>query len=92
KVSIFALKKIHEQNQKAKRLTAQVPLPSCTRSFSKTMGLPCAHYIQHLEENQSLTLNDIHMHWWIQGHSSVSQAGENDFCREDTLQPLLQDL
>ncbi|CAG8599328.1 12567_t:CDS:1, partial [Ambispora gerdemannii] len=92
KVSIFALKKIYEQSQKAKRSIAQVLLPSCTGSFSKTMGLSCAHYIQHLEENQSLTLDDIHMHWWIQDHSSVSQAGKNDFCHEDTLQPLLQDL
>ncbi|CAG8676848.1 11903_t:CDS:2, partial [Ambispora gerdemannii] len=37
------------------------------------MELPCAHYIQHLEENQSLTLDDIHMYWWIQGHLSDLQ-------------------
>ena len=66
KVSTFALKKINEQYQKATHATTQKPLLPCTGSFSKTMGLPCAHYIQHLDNNQGLILDNIHKHWSIQ--------------------------
>lgn len=89
KVSIFALKKIDEQYKKAIHATVQKPLPPCTKSFSKIMGLPCAHYIQHLDSNQSLILNDIHKHWWIQEYSSVLQT---EFFHENAIQPLLQNL
>ena len=89
KVSIFALKKINEQYQKVAHATLQKPLPPCTGSFLKTMGLPCAHIIQHLDSNQGLILDNIHKHWWIQ---SVSHIDENTFPNEDSLQPLLQNL
>ncbi|CAG8477335.1 10462_t:CDS:2 [Scutellospora calospora] len=67
KVSSFALKKINEEYKKVSRATVQNPLPPCSGSFSRTMGLPCTHHIQHLENSQGLILEDIHMHWWIQG-------------------------
>ncbi|CAG8691844.1 12083_t:CDS:2, partial [Funneliformis caledonium] len=92
RVSIFALKKINEQYQKAAHATIQEPLPLCTKSFSKTMGLPCAHNIQHLDNNRSLIIDNIHKHWWIQGYSLVLQADENTSLHEDTLQPLLRNL
>ncbi|CAG8648222.1 16358_t:CDS:2 [Gigaspora margarita] len=57
KVSTFALKKINDQYQKAKNATLQELLPLCPGSFSKTMGLLCAHFIQYLENDQSLMLN-----------------------------------
>ncbi|CAG8663420.1 765_t:CDS:2, partial [Ambispora gerdemannii] len=91
KVSTFALKKVNEQYQKANRATTQEPLLSCTRSFSSTMGLPCAHDIQRLGNRQSLMLDDIHEHWWIQERSPIPQYEEN-VLHEDVLQPLLQNL
>ncbi|CAB4388322.1 unnamed protein product [Rhizophagus irregularis] len=58
------------------------------------MGLPCAHYIQHLvNTSQGLTLDNIdniHKHWWIQEYSLMQD--ENVFHREVTLQPILQNL
>ncbi|CAB4443289.1 unnamed protein product [Rhizophagus irregularis] len=91
KVSKFALKKINEQYQKAAHATTQEPLSPCTGFFSKTMGLPCAHYIQHLvNTSQGLTLDNIHKHWWIQEYSLMQD--ENVFHHEDTLQPILQNL
>ncbi|CAG8802732.1 4770_t:CDS:1 [Cetraspora pellucida] len=89
KVSIFALKKINDQYQKT---TSREPLPPCTRTFSRTMGLLCTYYIQNFEANQSLLLNDIHTHWWIQGRISVTQIEEGNSYNEDLLQPLLQNL
>ncbi|CAG8759548.1 23073_t:CDS:2, partial [Dentiscutata erythropus] len=35
--------------------------------------LPCAHYIQTFENNNSLPLDDIYRNWWIQGHTPVPQ-------------------
>ncbi|CAG8808909.1 23331_t:CDS:2, partial [Cetraspora pellucida] len=91
KVSSFTLKKINKQYQKAKHATAQEPLLPCTGTFSKTLGLPCAHFIQHLGD-QSLILNEIHKHWWIPGSLLAPQINENSSYQEDPLQLLLQDL
>ncbi|CAG8711484.1 8912_t:CDS:1, partial [Cetraspora pellucida] len=56
------------------------------------MGLPCAHYIQNLDANQSILLENIHKHWWIQGCPPIPQIRENIFHHEDLLEPLLQNL
>jgi hypothetical protein len=45
-VSVFALRKIREQIDKAARDSPEKPLPPCTGSFRDTMGLPCAHTIK----------------------------------------------
>ncbi|CAG8771991.1 8889_t:CDS:2 [Cetraspora pellucida] len=68
------------------------PLPSCTGTFTIMLGLPCAHFIQHLENNQNLMLNDIHKHWWIPGNILMLQIEENSSDPENPLQPLLHDL
>ncbi|CAB4394027.1 unnamed protein product [Rhizophagus irregularis] len=92
KISIFALKKINEQYQKVTHATAKEPLLPCTGFYSTTMGLPCAHNIQQLDNNQGLILDNIHKHWWIQGHFSVPQSDENAFSHENALQSRLQNL
>ncbi|CAG8487135.1 7322_t:CDS:2 [Cetraspora pellucida] len=74
KVSSFALNKINEQYQKANNATAQEPLPPCTRSFARTMGLPCAHDIQNMRNK----------------HPPTPQIDDNNFHHKDSLQPLLQ--
>jgi hypothetical protein len=62
RVSNFALGKIWEQRH---RLVVSELLPPCTRTFSSSMGLPCAHQIQQrLRENQVLQLEDVHQHWY----------------------------
>ncbi|CAG8815751.1 14551_t:CDS:2, partial [Gigaspora margarita] len=60
-VSTYALKKVNEQYQKTNSTTTQEPLPPCTGSFLSTMGLPCAHYIQHfgIEENDTQDNEDM---------------------------------
>ncbi|CAG8719531.1 4873_t:CDS:2 [Cetraspora pellucida] len=68
KVSIFALKKINKQDQRLKNAIAQNSLPTCTGSFTKTMGLSCAYTIELFKDNQSFTLDDIYKHWWIPEH------------------------
>ncbi|CAG8745781.1 22885_t:CDS:2, partial [Gigaspora margarita] len=51
KVSVFALKKTYEQFLKATDSTLETPLPSCSNTFTLSMGLPCSHRLQ----NQSST-------------------------------------
>ncbi|CAI2164294.1 15996_t:CDS:1 [Funneliformis geosporum] len=92
-LSIFAFKKINEQYQKAVHVTTQEPLsPLRTGTFSKIMGLPCAHKIEYLDNNQGLILNDIHNHWCDSKKLNSITADENNFLHEDALQPLLQNL
>ncbi|CAG8489267.1 9513_t:CDS:2 [Cetraspora pellucida] len=74
------------------KTTSREPLPPCIRTFLRTMGLPCTHYIQNFEANQSLPLNDVHTHWWIQGRIPVTQIKEGNSHNEDLLQTLLQNL
>lgn len=62
RISNFALGKIWQQRH---RLVALEPLPPCTRMFSQSMGLPCAHQIQErLQQQQTLLLEDVHRHWY----------------------------
>ncbi|CAG8759442.1 2672_t:CDS:2 [Cetraspora pellucida] len=89
KVSAFAFKKINKQYQ---RITLQKQLPPCTRSFSRTISLPCAHYIQNLDANQSIPLENIYKHWWIQECPPIPQIRKNILHHEDLLEPLLQNL
>jgi len=63
KVTPFALMQIYNQwnlfnNQ------ATTELKPCTRTFTKTMGLPCAHIIAERSANGgTLRIKDIHPHW-----------------------------
>ncbi|CAG8791740.1 20059_t:CDS:2 [Gigaspora margarita] len=62
-ISLYALKKIHEQFTKALHASYNNPLKPYTGSFYASMGLPCVHMIQeHLANNQLLNLNDIHQY------------------------------
>ncbi|KJZ69833.1 hypothetical protein HIM_10786 [Hirsutella minnesotensis 3608] len=59
-ISHEALRKVEEQR---KRLL-KGDLPSCTGSFSRSWGLPCAHTIKSLEdEDEVLQLSHFHTHW-----------------------------
>ncbi|CAG8567743.1 21158_t:CDS:2 [Gigaspora rosea] len=89
KISSYALNEINKQYQKAAHATIQKPLLQCTGSFSRTMGLPCAHNIQQLDNSQCLSLDNINKHWWIQEDYTVP-VDERAFLFKDFLQPLLQ--
>jgi hypothetical protein len=66
RTSRYSIRRISEQVSKAKRATEIAPLPPCTNTFTRTMGLPCAHRISSLlESNQAIPLTDIHQFWRI---------------------------
>ena len=83
KVSMFALKKVHEQFLKVSNATPENPLQPCSGTFKSSMGLPCSHIIQELlESDQCLQLDDFYQHWWIQQQSPQQRLPET----EDSLQ------
>lgn len=64
RTSRYSIRQISEQVTKAKRATEIAPLPPCTNTFTRTMGLPCAHRISSLlENNKAIPLTDIHPFW-----------------------------
>lgn len=64
RTSRYSIQRISEQVSKAKRATDLAPLPLCTNTFTRTMGLPCAHRISSLlESNKAIPLTDIHPFW-----------------------------
>lgn len=66
RTSRYSIRRISEQVSKAKRATEIAPIPPCTNTFSRTMGLPCAHQIATLlEGNAAIPLSDIHPFWRI---------------------------
>ncbi|CAJ0836910.1 6421_t:CDS:2, partial [Entrophospora sp. SA101] len=68
RVSVFALKKIHDEWIKASNATLDSPLNPCSGILSSTMGLPCSHLIsERIANGQTLQQTDIHEHWWIKG-------------------------
>ncbi|CAG8626820.1 5737_t:CDS:2 [Cetraspora pellucida] len=80
---------INREYQKASCVTVQNLLPPCTGSFSRTMGLPCVHRIQHLKSSQGLTLKDIHIHWWIQGCLPIPQFEEHQAATREMLNDMI---
>ncbi|KAM5528271.1 hypothetical protein FOXYSP1_19540 [Fusarium oxysporum f. sp. phaseoli] len=64
-ISHDALRKVEEQR---KRLMKE-DLPSCTGTFSRSHGLPCAHILKALQEQgQTLRLEHFHPHWHLSRH------------------------
>jgi hypothetical protein len=62
-ISSYALGKLWDERR---RLSSTNPLPSCTGSFRRSMGMPCAHDMQErLIEQGTLQLDDIHYHWYL---------------------------
>ncbi|KAF5190520.1 Transposase [Thalictrum thalictroides] len=55
-----------------------LPLQPCTGSFTRTMGLPCAHICDIKKDTGGLTPSDFHEHWYWE--------------RKSTLRPLLDPL
>ncbi|KAJ3453177.1 hypothetical protein MRS44_018832 [Fusarium solani] len=63
-VSFEALRKVEEQRKRL--LGNSLPLPRCTGVFMRTLGLPCAHLLQTLQEQgQVLLLEHFHKHWHL---------------------------
>ncbi|CAG8696391.1 10298_t:CDS:2 [Cetraspora pellucida] len=91
KISLFALRKIHEQFLKASRATPDNPLGPCNNTFSSYMGLPCAHVIQEcFAANKSLNLTDIHQHWWIENRQLTLQNNSESESFIPLLDPKVQ--
>ena len=64
RTSRFSIRLISEQVTKARRATKIAPLPPCTNTFTRTMGLPCAHRVSSLlESSKAIPLTDIHPFW-----------------------------
>lgn len=64
RTSRYSIRLIGEQVTKARRATNLGPLPPCTNTFTRTMGLPRAHRITSLlESNKAIPLTDIHPFW-----------------------------
>jgi hypothetical protein len=64
-VSHEALRKVEEQ-RKLLLKTDPPPSPTCTGSFSKSLGLPCVHVLKNLlDQNQVLQLEHFHSHWHL---------------------------
>ena len=83
RTSRYSIRRISEQVSKAKRATEIAPLPPCTNTFTRSMGLPCAHRISSLlKSNQAILLTDIHPFWRI-----GLGEGESDYL--PLLEPLI---
>ena len=64
RASRYSIRLINEQVTKTKRATDLAPLPPCTNTFTRTMGIPCAHRISGLlERNEAIHLAEIHPFW-----------------------------
>jgi hypothetical protein len=62
-VSHEGLRKIEEQRKLLLRHDPPFS-PTCTGTLTRTLGLPCAHFLKDLQESgQPLQLSHIHSHW-----------------------------
>uniref|UniRef100_M4BNK2 Uncharacterized protein n=1 Tax=Hyaloperonospora arabidopsidis (strain Emoy2) TaxID=559515 RepID=M4BNK2_HYAAE len=69
KVPHPALKEASRQYQLAQALPADAP--PCTGTFTKVMGIPCAHAIkQKLASKEQVRVYDFRSHWCFNKHPS----------------------
>jgi len=75
-VTPFALKAVNAQFKRLK--SEPTAIVSCTNTFTKTMGLPCAHKIQERwydrVDSNVLKLKDIYSYWRFAKPSQARQA------------------
>ncbi|CAG8815870.1 32032_t:CDS:2 [Gigaspora margarita] len=89
-VSVFALKKVHEQFLKASDATLENLLQPCSGTFKLSMGLSCSHEIRELLNNdKNLQLDNFHQHWWIYQHQLSQQEPSET---EDSLSQKMSNL
>ncbi|XP_021770208.1 protein FAR1-RELATED SEQUENCE 5-like isoform X3 [Chenopodium quinoa] len=86
-VSHFALRKLLNQFELAYSDSLS---PTCIGQFSKTMGLPCAHVMRRMT-NEDLKLDTIHYQWRMD-NISLSKNGENQDVHGDRIDVLVQEL
>ena len=67
KVSTCALRYMEPQWSLLLHRDTNGPLPPCTRTFSTTLGLPCAHMMEQrlAHDGGVLKIEDIHSHWYL---------------------------
>jgi hypothetical protein len=64
RTSRYSIQLISKQAARAKRATSFAPLEPCTNVFAGIMGLPCAHRIAVLlENNEAISITEIHPFW-----------------------------
>ena len=58
----------------------------CTRYFTTTMGLPCAHKMERRinEGDPVLKLNDIHSHWHLKRENISEDHNKSDEAASDS--------
>ena len=95
KVSLFALKQMLPHYLKV----VNHMMKPCTKFFTTTMGLPCAHIMEeHMADGAGvLRLEDIHSHWRIDkttnernDENKTESEDENTGNEEDTVEALLR--
>ena len=64
-VTTYAMRKILEQVERFLEMSKKgEPLRPCTRTFTRSLGLPCMHTIEkRLVRNEPLHIGDVHPHW-----------------------------
>ncbi len=66
-VTFYAIRQIQGQVErviKVIEIRDNEPLPPCTKSFQKTMGLSCGHHLKKLiKDNHAIELKYIQWHW-----------------------------
>ena len=70
RVISHAIWKIHDQFKRLKSATKKNFLSSCTRVFTKIMGLSCSYLIEARieaidDELERIHLSDVDIHWWF---------------------------
>ena len=63
-VTPYALRKILEEYKRL--IDEPTVLPACTKAFSTSLGLPCAHIIQERLTSNGLMIEDVHLHWRLE--------------------------
>lgn len=88
-VSDYALERMQPQLGRALNAADGAELPPCTNMFTTAMGLPCAHHLKTVLDNETcVRLTDIFGHWWLNTREEMEQYRDllNDQLADETLE------
>ena len=79
-VTTYAMRKILEQVERFLEMNKKSEvLRPCTRTFTRSLGLPCMHTIEkRLVRNEPLRIGDVHPHWRFYKPRPTRDANASD--------------
>jgi hypothetical protein len=87
-ISSHTLAELSKQIELADRATKKSPLPACTNTFTRSVGIPCSHHVARLRtQGGRFEVSDFNSHWQLDQATGDNNLGMLLTIAEPVLRP-----